>query len=80
MGNNHYSVIESAIAQEAYCNKHGCPVFIPSTGYCPNCGGNIFEPYNVRRGSEYVTLGIDVEEAGRRLITGCPLCGRTFCE
>ena len=75
-----YNTIESIKAQNAYCEKHGCPVFIPANGWCPNCGGNIFEPYQVRRGAEYVTLGINVTEAGNRLITGCPLCGRTFCD
>lgn len=80
MTSNNFDSIRAAKAQEAYCDKHGCQMFIPRNGWCPNCGGNIFEPYKVRRGSEYVTLGIDVEEAGQRLITGCPLCGHTFCD
>ena len=75
-----YSAIEGEKNQAAYCDRHGCPMFIPKNGWCHHCGRNIFEPYRVRRGSESVTLGIDVETAGKRLITGCPHCNATFVD
>jgi len=75
-----FNSIEAAKAQEAYCNKHEVPMFAPTNGWCSRCGRNIFEPYPVRHGAETVTLGISVEEAGKRLISGCPHCNATFVD
>jgi len=79
-----YDPIKAAKAQEEYCNAHKAPIFAPSNGWCVNCGKNIYEPYKVRsfksKGDQPDRIfGISVEEAGSRLITGCPHCNRTFC-
>ena len=75
-----YNAVEAAKAQERYCNEHEISVFSPTNGWCSSCGRNIFEPYTVQHGSETIQLGITVEEAGKRLITGCPHCNHTFCD
>lgn len=74
-----YNAIEASQAQEGYCNEHKVPRFAPDNGWCSYCGRNIYEPYTYR-GREEHTIGISVEEAGSRLITGCPHCNATFCD
>lgn len=74
-----YNAIQAANAQAKYCEDHELPMFAPANGWCGHCGRNIFEPYTYRR-EPIVTMGITVEEAGSRHITGCPLCGHTFCD
>ena len=61
------------LAQDAYCMARGLPRFAPSDGVCWYCGDQIYTPS--RRGG-----GITVEEAGSRIITGCPHCHKTFCD
>lgn len=75
-----FDTIDAAAAQKRYCEEHEIPLFAPSNGWCSCCGRNIYEPYPVRRGSETINLGIDVESAGKRLITSCPHCNATFCD
>lgn len=59
---------EAAIkAQEEYCEKAGVPHFAPKDGYCPRCMNQI-----------YGMNGISVEEASKRMITGCPFCRCSF--
>lgn len=60
----------AAKEQEAYCERHELPMFAPESGICPRCGRSIFQGPS----------GISVEEAGRRLITGCPHCDMSFVE
>lgn len=67
----------SAKAQAAYCDEHELPMFAPADGHCPRCGYNIYLPVN---GSHSAVMGITVEEAGSRLITGCPICNYSFVE
>lgn len=74
-----YDAVEAARAQERYCNEHEIPVFTPRNGWCYRCGRNIYEPYTYR-GREDSTIGITVEEAGSRHITGCPHCNATFAD
>lgn len=74
-----YDPIEAAKAQEDYCNENEVPRFAPGNGWCSSCGRNIYEPYTYRR-EPIATTGISVEEAGRKLITSCPHCNRTFCD
>ncbi len=62
----------AAQAQEKYCNDKHYPMFAPSNGRCYRCHTNIFEPIN--------GMGFSVEEAGCRLITGCPHCHFSFCD
>lgn len=57
----------AARAQEAYCDGQEAPMFAPRDGICPACGRNIYE-------------ALTVEQAGTRLITGCPLCHYSFLE
>lgn len=68
---------QAAAAQEAYCETEGIPMFAPYDGICYHCGRNIFLPTNGSRGAVY---GITVEEAGHRLITGCPHCNFSYVE
>lgn len=84
MTNNSFDPVRAAKAQEDYCNEHKAPIFAPRNGWCVYCGKNIYEPYKVHsfcgRGDQAERVfGITVEEAGSRLITGCPHCNRTFC-
>ena len=60
---------EAIKAQRDYCDKHDVPHFAPFDGICYSCGANI-----------YSERGISVEEAGSRLITGCPFCRRTYVD
>ncbi|MBR6905981.1 MAG: hypothetical protein IKN33_03410 [Selenomonadaceae bacterium] len=75
--NNNYDPIKAAKAQEAYCDQHECPMFAPRDGRCYRCGYNIFLPFNASHGA---VLGITVEEAGKKLITGCPICNYSYVE
>ena len=75
-----YDPIEAAKAQERYCNEHEIPVFAPRNGWCHSCGRNIYEPYTYRGREDNTYYGISVEEAGSRLITGCPHCNHSFVE
>lgn len=68
---------QAAAVQKAYCQAEGIPMFAPHDGICYYCGRNIFLPTNGSRGAVY---GITVEEAGHRLITGCPHCNYSFVE
>lgn len=75
-----YDAIAASAAQKAFCKERGIPMFAPDNGWCYRCGGNIYEPYTCRRGNDMVTYGISVEDAGKRLITGCPLCHKSFSD
>lgn len=68
---------EACEAQARYCRDNGLPLFAPSGGFCFRCGRDIYA--NVRRGRG-VSRGIGADEAGRRLITGCPHCYATFVD
>lgn len=75
--NNNFNPKLAAEAQERYCEEHECPMFVPRSGLCYRCGYNIFLPVNSSHGS---VLGITVDEAGSKLITGCPICNYSFVE
>ena len=77
MNNRIFNPKQAAKAQEDYCELNECPMFAPRDGLCYRCGYNIFLPFN---GSHGATLGITVEEAGRKLITGCPICNYSYVE
>ena len=57
-------------AQVAFCRAHRLPVMVPAYGICNACGADVF------RGRDGYRLG----EAGSRLITSCPWCGKSFCD
>lgn len=65
-------------AQVAYCREKMYPHFAPSDGKCWRCRQNIYLPGKNR--NWYQSLGINVERAGREIITGCPHCNWSFCE
>ena len=56
-------------AQERYCDDNELPHFAPFNGICYYCGQNIYVPVERKNG---MVCGISVEDAGKRLITGCP--------
>lgn len=58
---------KAAEAQSKFAQEHECPMFAPIEGWCYHCGRNIYEQ-------------ISVEEAGKRLITGCPHCYHSFVD
>ena len=87
-----FNVIKASIAQEQYCNLKNYPHFAPGSGICYRCHLNIYEQVgwkgeNGRRSKvpldspelQHIT-GIDVEKAGKELITGCPHCNRSYCD
>lgn len=64
-------------AQHEYCEANECPEFAPRDGRCYRCGRNIYLPTNASNGAVF---GVTVEQAGNRLITGCPHCNYSFCD
>ena len=80
----HYDVQEAIKAHERLCRVVGYPQFAPYDGVCYRCHQNIYEKHDavdtetLKHGRPYT--GISVEEAGSKLITGCPHCNRSFCD
>ena len=59
-------------AQEEYCDREDAPFFAPNGRIfyrCYYCNKNI-----------YSEGGISVEDAGSRLITGCPFCHHSYVD
>lgn len=54
-------------AQTRFCEENEVPMFAPGDGYCEHCMNDIYAI-------------ITVEEAGKRLITGCPHCNHSFVD
>ena len=54
-------------AQRKYQEDNDLPYFAPSNGYCYNCSKQIYEK-------------ISLEKASKQLITGCPICYRSYCD
>ena len=87
-----FDVVKAAAAQAAYCNEKGYPHFAPESGRCWRCNRNIYEQvgWKVDNGRWVqvsldspelkLTTGIDVERAGKELVTGCPHCHRSYCD
>lgn len=73
----HYNFYEARNAQEEFCVKNNLPIFAPFNGICPHCCFGIYSPVKLHNGD---LRGVSVEEAGSRLITGCPHCSASFCE
>lgn len=64
-----YDIEESIKGQKEYCQKNGLPHFAPSDGICFSCNHQIYRENQ-----------ISVEEAKSELVTGCPICHRSFCD
>lgn len=85
-----YNVIKASAAQNALIKRKWYPQFPTENGYCFTCRRNIYNRHgwkieNLRRTEIDVTeakifTGITVEEAGKRLIIGCPHCHRSYCD
>ncbi|WP_252503243.1 hypothetical protein [Sporosarcina sp. Marseille-Q4943] len=85
-----FDVSEAVKAQKEYQERTGSPSFPPTFGTCWSCNTNIYELYfwNYEHGRKVpanekdfkVKTGISVEEAGERLVTGCPHCNRSYCD
>lgn len=71
-----FNIEKARAAQADYCKETGLPHFAPPSGVCWCCGHNIYSPEEVN--GHY--RGIDVEKAGRNLVTGCPHCFRSYCD
>lgn len=67
--NKRHNILEAALAQEKYCDRHGFLQFAPSDGRCWKCSENI-----------YNDKGYSVDLAGSHVITGCPHCNASFCD
>ncbi|GEM_PF-397179 len=87
-----FNVTKASTAQAQYCNLKNYPHFAPVSGVCYRCHRNIYEQigWKVESGRrtqvsldspelDHIT-GIDVETAGKELITGCPHCNRSYCD
>ena len=53
-------------AQVELARQYDSPVFMPLDGYCMRCDCDIAKYYGGRLAKE--------------IVTGCPNCGRTYCE
>ena len=73
----HFNFVRARDAQERYCDEHELPRFAPFNGICFYCCQNIYSPVERKNG---MVCGVSVEEAGSKLIAGCPHCGHSFCE
>jgi len=54
--------------QKKLCSRTSAPFFMPSNGMCYKCGSDI------------VSALIERGENGSKLVTGCPICHRTYCD
>ncbi|KKM24998.1 hypothetical protein LCGC14_1599530 [marine sediment metagenome] len=54
--------------QSKHCEETQAPFFMPRSGICWNCKRDII-PKLISKG-----------ETGNCLITGCPLCYRSYCD
>lgn len=87
-----FNVAKAVVAQAEYCQRTGAPDFAPSAGCCWKCHRNIYEQvgWKIENGMKTRvsldsaelnhTTGIDVERAGKELVTGCPHCNRSYCD
>ncbi|MCD7830698.1 MAG: hypothetical protein LUI01_00270 [Firmicutes bacterium] len=68
----HYDPEKAVKAQEAFCKAEKIPLFAPIDGVCERCKRNIYLPVH--------NLGYTLDEAGRKHITDCPHCHKSFCD
>lgn len=54
--------------QEKYCKEKNAPFFMSRSGVCYRCNKDII-PKLIEKG-----------EDGTSLVTGCPLCFRSYCD
>lgn len=85
-----YNVTKATVAQKEYQERTSSPDFPPRSGVCWSCRRNIYENHYwvVENGqrkpatkeNHKIETGISVQEAGERLVTGCPHCHRSYCD
>jgi hypothetical protein len=56
------------LKQKEHCATSSAPFFMPNDGRCYRCNRDII-PELLRKG-----------EDGSKLVTGCPLCFRSYCD
>ena len=55
--------------QRKYCNEHAAPFFMPGDGLCYRCKKDI------------IAVLIEGGKTGaEKLVTGCPICFRSYCD
>lgn len=54
--------------QKQSCDKNDWPHFMPSNGICWGCRGDM------------IPALIDKGQDGNNLVTGCPLCCKSYCD
>lgn len=54
--------------QKEHCRDISAPFFMPSNGICYRCRQDII-PELIKKGNN-----------GTQLVTGCPLCFRSYCD
>ncbi|HPS93894.1 MAG TPA: hypothetical protein PK600_05475 [Deltaproteobacteria bacterium] len=55
--------------QKKYCEENCAPFFMPSNGRCYRCNRDII-PALIKAG----------KDGSKELVTGCPLCFRSYCD
>ena len=70
-------IYECKKAQLDLTEKKKLPHFAPLNGICFACKRDIYQAYEI---GTRESKGIDIERAGKELITGCPHCYRSYCD
>jgi len=55
--------------QKELCHRLSAPSFMPADGMCYKCGSDVISAL-IKRG----------ENGSKELVTGCPICHRSYCE
>lgn len=55
--------------QKRRCSRISAPFFMPANGMCFTCGSDIISAL-IKRGAD----------GSKELITGCPICHRSYCD
>lgn len=77
-----YDPKAAVAAQKKYCEENNAPFFAPNEmiGFrCYYCNHNIYLPVRSPITCEVID-GVSVEEASKRLITGCPFCHHSYVD
>jgi hypothetical protein len=70
-------ISECINTQKGLCKEKGYPHFAPLSGTCWKCGRSIYQNYKiVDRSDERLSNGYD----GKKFVTGCPHCNKSYCD
>ncbi|MBP5461899.1 MAG: hypothetical protein J6Y20_07230 [Lachnospiraceae bacterium] len=67
-------IIKAIMNQAQYCKDHETPHFAPRSGKCEFCGRFIYKT------DANDMNGYSPEYAKEHLITGCPICHKSFVD